>query len=246
MKKYKWETLLAIRLMFFSILIYTVHYIMFNDIKYIGEDLISQLAYLPIYIFLTTIVINQLLNRREKIETLRRLNTIIGVFFSEMGKDLIKYFIRFDINFYKIKNEFELESQWTEEKCANVKYMLKNHICSIDSRIENIEELALFLEGKRKFLTELMGNPNLMENEEFTELLIAAFHLAEELQSRENVRNFSEEDYKHISKDIERVYLLLIHEWVAYMGHLKQEYPFLYSFAIRTNPFIGELSKGKV
>ena len=106
MKKYKWEILWGIGLTFFSILIYMIHYMFFKDIKYIGEDLISQLAYLPIYVFLTTIVIDQLLNRRAKIETLRRLNTIIGVFFSEIGKDLIKYFIKFDINFYKIKNEF--------------------------------------------------------------------------------------------------------------------------------------------
>ena len=83
-----------------------------------------------------------------------------------------------------------------------------------------------------------MGNPNLMENEEFTELLIAVFHLAEELQSRMDIHNLTEEDYNHISNDIERAYLLLIYEWVAYMGHLKKEYPFLYSFAIRTNPFI--------
>lgn len=239
MKKYKWEILWGIGLTLFSFLIYTVHYMFFRDIKYIGEDLISQLAYLPIYVFLTTIVIDQLLNRRERIETLRRLNTIIGVFFSEMGKDLIKHFVKFDINFEKIRDEFSIDAEWTEGKCIHVKELLKNHICKIDSRVENIEEISTFLEGKRKFLTELMGNPNLMENEEFTELLIAVFHLAEELQIRVDIRNLIEDDYNHLSNDIERAYLLLIYEWVAYMGHLKKEYPFLYSFAIRTNPFIG-------
>lgn len=239
MNKCKREILWGIGLTLFSLLMYSIHYMFFRDIKYIGEDLIAQLSYLPIYIFLTSMVIDRLLNRREKFERLRRLNTIIGVFFSEMGKELIKYFIKFDVNFEKIRDEFSIETQWTEEKCIQVKSLLKNYMCKIDSRVENIDELSTFLNGKRKFLTELMGNPNLMENEEFTELLIAVFHVLEELQCREDIQCLPDEDYKHLSNDIERAYLRLINQWIAYMGHLKKEYPFLYSFAMRTNPFIG-------
>ena len=29
----------------------------------------------------------------------------------------------------------------------------------------------------------------------------------------------------------------LIAEWIAYMRHLKSDYPYLYSLAVRTNPF---------
>ena len=46
-----------------------------------------------------------------------------------------------------------------------------------------------------------------------------------------------ENDLQHIAVDFERVYSLLIFEWLAYMKHLKGDYPFLFSFAIRTNPF---------
>jgi hypothetical protein len=37
--------------------------------------------------------------------------------------------------------------------------------------------------------------------------------------------------------DIKRAYSLLITEWLAYMEHLRQDYPFLFSLAMRTNPF---------
>lgn len=238
MKKYKWEIFWGIILIGFSSLIYSLHYSLFRDGRYIFEDLISQLAYLPIYIFLTTIVIDRLLNRRDKIETLRKLNTVVGLFFSEMGKELIKYLIKFDVNFYSIKYEFT--SEWTEEKCARTRELLKNYQCKIDSKVENIEELAIFLDKNSKFLTSLMGNPNLIENEDFTELLIALFHLSEELKSREGLASLNDKDYKHLSNDIERVYSLLIYEWIVYMGHLKKEYPFLYSFALRTNPFLSD------
>jgi len=44
-------------------------------------------------------------------------------------------------------------------------------------------------------------------------------------------------DYHHFSADIKRAYSLLILEWLTYMVHLKEDYPFLFSFAVRTNPF---------
>jgi hypothetical protein len=33
------------------------------------------------------------------------------------------------------------------------------------------------------------------------------------------------------------VYGLLVIEWLKYMQHLKQQYPYLFSLAMRTNPF---------
>lgn len=37
--------------------------------------------------------------------------------------------------------------------------------------------------------------------------------------------------------DVEMVYNQLIFEWLDYMEHLKNSYPHLFSFAMRTNPF---------
>ena len=36
--------------------------------------------------------------------------------------------------------------------------------------------------------------------------------------------------------DTERVYTHLLTQWLEYMVHLKQSYPFLFSFSARTNP----------
>lgn len=62
-------------------------------------------------------------------------------------------------------------------------------------------------------------------------------HLTEELAARADVRKLSDADYAHLSSDIERAYMVLIYEWLEYMRHLKAEYPYLFSFALRTNPF---------
>jgi len=68
-------------------------------------------------------------------------------------------------------------------------------------------------------------------------LLWAVFHLTEELNSRADTRGLPDTDYKHLSGDIKRAYVILISEWLSYMKHLKVDYPYLFSLAVRTNPF---------
>ena len=94
-----------------------------------------------------------------------------------------------------------------------------------------------FLIQKRGFLLRLLENPNLLEHERFTNLLWATFHLAEELEARESMKNLPGTDLEHIAGDIKRLYGHLVAEWVAYVEHLKSNYPFLFSLVVRMNPF---------
>jgi hypothetical protein len=83
----------------------------------------------------------------------------------------------------------------------------------------------------------LLENPQLYEHDRFTDLMHAVFHLAEELISRERLVDLPNPDYDHLSGDITRVYGQLVVEWLTYMQHLKKHYPYLFSLAMRTNPF---------
>jgi hypothetical protein len=82
-----------------------------------------------------------------------------------------------------------------------------------------------------------LENPNLLEHETFTKLLWAIFHLLEELAYRDDFRSLPKEDYGHLAYDIKRAYVLLSQQWLDYMKHLKENYPFLFHLAMRTNPF---------
>ena len=55
--------------------------------------------------------------------------------------------------------------------------------------------------------------------------------------ARPDVRELTEADRLHIAIDMKRVYVLLTAEWLDYMKHLRENYPYLFSFAMRTNPF---------
>ena len=100
-----------------------------------------------------------------------------------------------------------------------------------------MESLKGFLKEKRPFLLGLLENPNLLEHESFTNLLWAVFHLTEELLHRKSLKDLPDADYKHLAGDISRGYNLLIIEWLYFMAHLKDKYPYLFSLAMRTNPF---------
>jgi len=86
-------------------------------------------------------------------------------------------------------------------------------------------------------LLRLWENPNLLEHEDFTGTLRAVFHLKEELLSRDDLEELPETDKAHLAGDINRAYALMVQQWVDYMKHLKDSYPYLFSHAMRTNPF---------
>jgi hypothetical protein len=237
MKRFKWEISLGFCLFAISFLVYLIRFAIFRDINSILNDLLGQLAFLPVYIFLSTIIIDQLLSKREKQVMLKKLNMIIGSFYSEVGITLINCFLGFDMDSDKIGEILDISSDWTIKKFENARLIVKNHKYKVESRKGNLLQLKIFISGEREFLLNLLGNPNLLEHETFSELLMAVFHLIEELTLRINLENLSDADYNHLSGDLKRAYTLIIMEWLSYMKHLKEEYPYLFSLAVDTNPF---------
>jgi hypothetical protein len=116
-----------------------------------------------------------------------------------------------------------------------------NRLGSYSYKVEpeklDLEKLKQYLIEKRDFLLIMMENPNLMEHERFTELLRSVFHLSEELKLRKTIAELPCEDCDHITTDINRAYQMLVREWISYMKHLKDNFPYLFSLAMRTNPF---------
>jgi len=237
MKRISWQVILGLSLILLSIFFYLIHYAIFRDPHHIFIYLIGDVAFVFTEVLLVTLIIHQLLNVREKRARLEKLNMVIGAFFSEVGTRLITYFSDFDPKLDKIREELIVTTGWSEQDFSSVSKRLKNYDYEVEIQKVELEYLGGFLMEKRDFLLRLLENPNLLEHESFTELLRAVFHLTEELQSRESISQLPDTDYDHLSGDIKRAYILLVHQWVDYMKHLKDNYPYLFSLAMRTNPF---------
>jgi hypothetical protein len=237
MKRVKWQIIFGISLIVLSVCVYFVQIEIFRDPRETFFLLFQDLAFIPISVLMVTLIIDQLLRIKEKRAMLKKMNMVIGAFFSEVGTTLLKSFADFDLNFEKIRRNLVITSDWSEQDFSHVRKQLEEYDYDINSKKSDLENLKHFLVGKRDFLLGLLENPNLLEHESFTNLLWAVFHLTEELASRADVRGLRDTDHKHLSGDIKRAYVYLISEWVAYMKHLKADYPYLFSLATRTNPF---------
>jgi len=229
--------LLGLLLVLLSIFFYAAHYAIFRDAHHIFIYLVGDIAFVFIEVLLVTLIIHHILSEREKQAMLNKLNMVIGAFFSEAGTPLLKYFSRFDTNAQQLSKHLIVDSNWSPEHFTQMQVVLKKHEHKIDSKSGDLPELQSFIISKRAFLLRLLENPNLLEHEEFTELLWAVFHLAEELSFRNSTTDLPESDYIHLNGDIRRAYTLLVREWLSHMEHLKNDYPYLFSLAVRTNPF---------
>ena len=200
----------------------------------------TSLAFLPLSVLFVTVIINGLLIRRQKHLVLSKLNMLIGTFFSEVGTTLLEYFSDNDPEIDKIRGKLKITGNWDDDTFKEVSTKLKNHDYSVEFKKVNLAYLRTFLIKKRDFLVRLMENPNLLEHDSFTNHLLAVFHLTEELEGRKKIKEITEVDNKHISGDIKRAYSLLVLEWLSYMNYLKKYYPYMFSHAMRTNPFDAE------
>lgn len=237
MKFFNWQVLLGLFLMLLSAAVYFVHYLIFRDPHHIFVYLIGDIAFVFIEVLMVTLIIHRLLSVREKRTMLRKLNMVIGAFFSEVGTGLLKSFSEFDPTAGKIGKDLVVTTDWTDKEFSNLGKSLKSYPYTTEYQRGDLEKLRDFLIGKRDFLLGLLENPNLLEHDTFTNLLWAVFHLTEELANRTDLKDLPDTDYEHLEGDIKRAYGLLISEWLAYMRHLKKDYPYLFSLAIRTNPF---------
>lgn len=234
---FNWQILLSLVLITLSSLVYYIHYLIFRDAHHIFIYLIGDIAFVFFEVLLVSMVIHQVLHYREKKAMLSKLNMVIGAFFSEAGMELLKTFSGFEPDASRITRRLVIANNCPEETFQKIQASVQNHVYDIDVTRSDLEHVKKLLREKRQFLLNLLENPNLLEHESFTNLLWAVFHLAEELHFRKSLKGLPEADYKHLAGDMQRAYKLLILEWLDYMKHLKQNYSYLFSLAVRTNPF---------
>jgi len=176
-------------------------------------------------------------NRREEEIRHQKINMVTSLFFSEMGNDLLKQFVRFDPAVKTLHKNLKISADWENEDFDRAQRFLRQHPLSVRLRPDDMAALLKFLQNKSGLLLRLIENPILQEHENFTELLRALFHLRDELLHREGLSGLPDTDHEHLEGDISRVYKLLVSEWLRYIRYIQKSYSYLFSLAVRVNPF---------
>lgn len=177
------------------------------------------------------------LSRRESRVRVQKLNMVIGTFFSEAGIRLLSIFAGSDPGLETIRSHLIITGDWGGEDFEAISKKLKGYTYDLEIKEVDLEGLREYLVSKRGFLVRLLENPALLEHEAFTDLLRAVFHAAEELSYRDDLSTLPETDIMHLTGDLKRAYNLLVSQWVDYMHYMRDNYPYLFSLAMRTNPF---------
>lgn len=233
----RWKLLAGIVLVTLSLALLTAHYLIFQDSHHLFIFLVGDIAFIPIEVLVVSLIIDQMLESREKQQRMEKLNMVIGTFFSNFGTPLLRMLSRADPGIEAVQSRLVIGSDWQNSQFAEVKHCLDTYSCSIAADRIDLVALRAFLVSHEEFLLRIVENPMVFEHETFTDLILAANHLTEELKDRTTPASLPPSDIAHLQSDMQRVYSQLIPEWVKYMGYLKVHYPYLFSLAMRKNPF---------
>ena len=233
----RWQALFALFLVVLSILLFFLTYILFGDERHILSRLAEEISFLPLEVLLVVLIIEKIFSHMEKRNRMEKLNMVIGTFFIEVGTKLLTYLSDLDPELESIRSSLVIEDSWSDQEFSRVSENLHSYNFGIDMEKVNLEYLLDFLKKNRDFLLRLTENPTLLEHESFTDMLLAITHLSEELASRPGLKDLPQIDLMHLQGDIKRVYGLSVRQWLDYMKYLKVNYPYLFSLAMRTNPF---------
>lgn len=239
MKKYvNWRLTITFLLISASVITYASHYFIFRDVHHIFIYMIGDIAFLFLDVLLVILVIERLLAQRERRALMKKLNMVIGTFFSEVGMELLKKFSTFVEHAPSLEKEMTINPDWNKKDFLRARKAATSFSYDVHIEKATLPDLRDYLLSKRVFLLRLLENPNLLEHDRFTDLLWAVFHLMEELAFRgDELEDLPESDLAHLAGDLQRAYSQITAEWIAYTGHLKESYPFLFSLAARVNPF---------
>lgn len=177
------------------------------------------------------------LKRREESFRRQKLNMVAGLFFSELGTGLLRQFAQLDPRIDILHQILKISNEWENKDFYKAKKRLKEHRFVIDSRRGDLPKLREYLQNRANFLLRMLENPTLQEHGNFTDLLRAVFHLRDELLNRTDLSEMPDTDRQHLEGDIVRIYELLVSEWLSHMRYLKDNYKYLFSLALRVNPF---------
>jgi hypothetical protein len=180
---------------------------------------------------------DHLMTRRAQKERKEKLNMVIGVFFSEAGIRLLRKLALLDTDLSGLRSRLPDADSWSDLHFRKYSASMDQHGFKVEADAAALQEIKDFLAEKSPLLVRLLENPNLLEHETCTDLLWAVLHIKEELEFRFDLSKLSEADATHVRGDLERAYRLLARQWLDYMHHLKNNYPYLFMTAAHRNPF---------
>lgn len=237
MPRLSWKIKIALILGGLTVILTLLHISVFNEPRTLFFYLFLDIVFVPVQVLLVSIVIEQLLSERETQLKLRNLNMLIGAFMGVLGTRLLGDLERLSDNSGHLSGVLNVNADWKKGDYRSAQLHVASSKLTFVPTAADLEELRSLLREQRNFILGQLQNSNTLEHESFSDLLLAVCHLTEELECRGDAALLPETDLIHLQGDIQRVYGLLLKQWLSYMQHLQNDYPFIFSLSVRISPF---------
>lgn len=234
----KYKIIRYFRLITLAIIFYFIYYLLFHNTREIWTSLMMGLASAPFNMIITGFLINNILNKRELYREKKQINMVVGIFYNEIGVDLLKLFVNADRNINKIRESCKIKKDFMSKDYENMKSILeKNNFC-VDIELIDLNNMKSILNDKCYTIINLVINPVLTNNEDFIETALSVLYLRYELNYRTIDGVFREEyEKEYLIEEINRCYHYLTLRWIEYIEHLKNYYPNIFEKALINSPF---------
>lgn len=225
-------------LVFLTVLLFAIYYFLFHNSRDIFTSIVMNIASIPLNMLVTGYIFNEILNKREKAKIEKEINMLIGIFFNEVGTEVLRMFVNADDCIDDIRDKCIIKRDFDKKDYENLmEIFLNNNFCA---RIDGIDlfNLKMILNEKSNIIIDLISNTILKEKEGFTDAVISVLHLRDELNTRFYLNKIEYEyEKKHLEEDINISYRLIAVRWVNYIEHLGAYYPQLFTKALISSPF---------
>lgn len=218
----KRETIFTVLLLgLISVCIYGLQILLFHDLRNTEFYILQDLAFIPISIAITTVVVGNIMDSRSKKEAAEKAGMLRSVFFSDIGRTLIA----------KLNSISESSIVTCLEEDATIQEKqdrIRSCSVKVDADGKTYEYIRSFLNDKKHDLITLSGNNDLMDQDDFTQMLGGIFHLLDEFELRGSFDELNTEDISHMNDDFAKVLVLLAVNSAANAEFQQKNFPDFY------------------
>ena len=200
-----------------SVVMLLIHHAIYKEASYwAGFLLLHELALMPLEFVVITLGFEQIMEWSHKRENRAKVSMIESVFFSESGADMLRYLVCCDDLSGELREVMDVQPTWGWKQ--------------VQAARNNVKRYSYFL--------KVIENPALSGKEHFTDLLLHIYHLWEELESRTDLYQLTDEDRAYLCTAANAVYRCLSIEWMYNATDILMHQPERLSHILRTNPFL--------
>lgn len=207
-----------------SACIYGMQILIFKDVRNTEFYIFQDMAFIPISIAITTVVVGELLDINNKRDSRQKTRMLTSTFFSDIGFELMSMLALVS----NIDEELLHTINDTELSDSDKITAIKNGGLTVNADMGIYTIISDVIIASKTDILILSSNPMLYDHEYFSDLLWELLHLMDEFRLRGDYVKLTPNDLTELNSDFAQVLELLLINWVVNAKYLKETYPNFY------------------